>query len=128
MSLFAEVAGTAKSPAAKRTTRDAVIADLERLCTIRRGSLLLAPAYGIDDVTFLFHSYPVGMEAWQRRLEVAIAQYEPRLRGVRVVPLVTDVLDLTLRVEIHGTLVDGDRASPARFMATIDPQHRLSVR
>jgi predicted component of type VI protein secretion system len=47
---------------------------------------------------------------------------------VQVVPVVTDALDLTLRAAIHATLVVDGRASPARFTATLDAQHRLSVR
>ena len=125
MTLFAEIAGAASER--RRTTRDAVATDLERICAIRRGSLLLAPDYGVDDVTFLFHSFPM-IDAWCGNLERTLARYEPRLRRVHVVPVVTESLDLTLRAEIQAVLLAGDRSSPARFTATLDPQCRLSVR
>jgi type VI secretion system lysozyme-like protein len=125
MTLFAEIAG---ERCAARSLRDAVAADVERICTSRRKALLLAPDYGVDDVTFLFHSFPM-IDAWIAGLEKALARYEPRLATVQVVPVVTeDVLDLTLRAEIRGTLMVDGRASPARFMATLDPECRLSVR
>jgi type VI secretion system protein len=129
VTLFAEIAGT--SPPNRRgegSGREGVIANLERLCGLRRGSVLSAPEFGIDDVTMLFHSFPVGLDVWQTRLEQSLTRYEPRLRDVRVVPIVSDELDLTLRVEIHAVLTGADRTTPTRFAATIDPQHRVSVR
>jgi type VI secretion system protein len=124
VTLFAEIAGR---PTTAATLRETVAADVERICASRRRSLLLAPDYGVDDVTFLFHAFPQ-IDAWSAHLERALARYEPRLRNVQVVPVVTDALDLTLRAEIHATLVVDGRASPARFTATLDSQHRLSVR
>jgi type VI secretion system protein len=125
VTLFAEIAGT---PGPRTTTvRDAVAADVERICASRRGALLLAPEYGVDDVTFLFHSFPQ-IDAWSAHLERSLARYEPRLRNVQVVPVVTDSPDLTLRAEIHAQLVVDGRPSPARFTATLDSQCRLSVR
>jgi type VI secretion system lysozyme-like protein len=125
VTLLAEIAG---APASSKNPRDAVLADLERLCTLRRGSLLLAPDYGVDDVTFLFYSFPGGIDSWSDDLESAVTKYEPRLRNVRVLPILSDSLDLTLRIEIQALLIAGNRSAPARFAATIDPQCRLSVR
>jgi type VI secretion system lysozyme-like protein len=129
MTLFAEIAGAA--PPARRGdsgAREAVIANLELLCGLRRGSVLSAPDFGVDDVTLLFHSFPVGLDVWQTRLEESLSRYEPHLRDVHVLPIVGDELDLTLRVEIHALLAAADRTTPTRFFATIDPQHRVGVR
>ena len=125
MTLFAEIAGLQS----ERTVglREAVAADVERICSSRRGALLLAPDYGVDDVTFLFHSFPQ-IDAWSANLERTLARYEPRLHAAQVVPIVTDGLDLTLRAEIRAVLIVDGRPSPARFTATLDPQCRLSVR
>jgi type VI secretion system protein len=125
VTLFAEIAGV-PGPR-KLPVRDAVAADVERICSSRRRSLLLAPEYGVDDVTFLFHSFPM-IDAWTASLERALARYEPRLRNVEVLPVVTESLDLTLRAEIQATLVVDGRPSPARFTATLDSQCRLSVK
>jgi type VI secretion system protein ImpF len=125
MTLFAEIAGEAR---ATRSIRDAVAADVERICASRRHALLLAPEYGVDDVTFLFHSFPQ-IDAWAANLERTLARYEPRLRNVQVVPILAeDSLDLTLRAEIRATLLVDGRPSPARFTATLDSECRLSVR
>ena len=125
MTLFAEIAGRASARSA--SVREAVAADVERICGSRRGALLLAPEYGVDDVTSLFHSFPQ-IGAWAANLERTLARYEPRLHHAQVVPLVTDAMDLTLRAEIRAVLVVDGRPSQARFTATLDPQCRLSVR
>ena len=125
MTLFAEIAGLASERAPG--VRGAVAADVERICASRRGALLLAPEYGVDDVTFLFHSFPM-IDAWSAHLERSLARYEPRLRNVQVVPVVIDSPDLTLRAEIHAQLVVDGRPSLARFTATLDSQCRMSVR
>jgi type VI secretion system protein len=123
VTLFAEIAGTTTQAA---TLRHAVISDLARICSIRRGSLLLAPDYGVDEPTFLFFAFP-SIDGWTAHLARSLARYEPRLRSVRVVPLVSDALDLTLRAEIQGVLVAGDGSAEARFTARLDSQCRLSV-
>ena len=125
MTLFAEIAGARP---AKSTPRDAVVEDLTLLCNVRRGSLRLAPDYGVDDVTFLFYSYPGGLEDWAARVQESLRMHEPRLRDVSVVALVGDALDLTLKVEIVGLLASGERAVPVRFATEIDMQCRLTVR
>jgi type VI secretion system lysozyme-like protein len=126
VTLFAEIAGGAR-PSRPASVREDVAADVERICSIRRGSLLLAPEYGIDDVTFLYHSFPM-IDAWSAHLEGTLARYEPRLRQVQVVPVMTESPDLTLRAEIRATLVMGGRPTATRFSATLDAQCRLSVR
>jgi type VI secretion system lysozyme-like protein len=107
--------------------RDEIARDLERICRTRLRSLLLAPDYGVGDVTSLFHSFPQ-IDAWAAELEQTIAVYEPRLGRVQVVPIVTDAPELTLRAEIRAVLLTEGKPSPARFSATLDSQCRLSVR
>ncbi len=124
MTLFAEI--TSRS-ADRATLREDVARSLERICATRRKALLLAPEYGVDDVTSLFHSFPM-IDAWAARLERTIATYEPRLGQVQVVPIVTEAPELTLRAEIRGVLMVGGKPSVARFSATLDPQCRMSVR
>jgi type VI secretion system lysozyme-like protein len=118
MTLFAEIAGI--SPSSPPRLREEVGAHLRRMCSTRRASLLLAPAYGVDDVTRLFHSFPGGLEGWRANLEEAIRLYEPRLRAVRVTPITGEPADLKLRFEIQGELVvDGSpgAAEPVNFRA-----------
>jgi len=47
---------------------------------------------------------------------------------VQVVPIVSEVPELTLRAEIRGVLIVAGKPSAARFSATLDPQCRMSVR
>jgi type VI secretion system lysozyme-like protein len=108
--------------------REQVRAHLLRMCGIRRGSLLLAPDYGMDDPTYLFHSFPGGLDEWLRQLADAVARYEPRLVDARVTPRPSDELDFTLRFEIQGTLTLRDRTEPTQFTAIVDPLQRWSVR
>jgi type VI secretion system lysozyme-like protein len=125
MTLFAEIAGAA--PRRNATLREDVATEVERVCATRRGSLLLAPEYGIDDVTFLFHSFPM-IDAWSANLARTLARYEPRLRNVQVLPVATDAPELTLHAEIRAVLVGGGRAASAHFSATVDAQCRMNVR
>lgn len=124
MTLFAEIAGRAPG---RLAVRDDVAHSLERICSTRTRALLLAPRYGVGDVTNLFHSFPQ-IDSWAAALERAIAEYEPRLGSVQVVPILTDAPDLTLRAEIRGVLLVGGKPSPARFSATLDTQSRVHVR
>jgi len=125
MTLFDEIAGNA--PERMPTLSEAVAADVERICRSRPGTLLIAPDYGIDDVSSLFHSFPM-IDAWAHSLERTLARYEPRLRNVQVIPVVTDAAELALRAEVQGALVTTDGPTPAHFTATLDSRSRLSVR
>jgi type VI secretion system lysozyme-like protein len=125
VTLFAEIAG--RPSERYLALRDEVARNLERICRTRLGGLLLAPHYGVGDVTALFHSFPQ-IDSWAAAFERAIAEYEPRLGSVRVVPVVTDSLDLTLRAEIRGVLLARGKPSDTRFSATLDPQLRMHVR
>jgi type VI secretion system lysozyme-like protein len=125
VTLFSEIAGRPSERGL--ALRDEVARNLERICRTRRGALLLAREYGTGDVTALFHSFPE-IDSWAAALERTIARYEPRLGNVRVVPVISDSLDLTLRAEIRGVLRAAGRPSDARFSATLDPQLRVHVR
>jgi type VI secretion system lysozyme-like protein len=126
VTLFAEIAGRQTGRVAAALRED-VARCLERICATRLRALLLAPNYGVDDVTSLFHSFPQ-IDAWAAALEGTIAEYEPRLGRVQVVPIITDTQDLTLRAEIRGVLLVGGKPSPAHFSATLDSQSRVHVR
>ena len=119
MSLFREIANGGE--AASTDLHEEVRAHLLRLCRIRRGSLLLAPAYGSDDPAQLFHSFPGGLEVWRANLEAAIGTYERRLRAVRVSPKVGESRDLVLRFDIDAILVTSSSRGPLHFQASVDP-------
>jgi type VI secretion system lysozyme-like protein len=122
MSLLDELAGGSSAPPrnAAGALKGAIVDHLKSLCTTRRGSMLVAPRYGIDDVTVLFHEMPGGMLEIRRQLEEAIAAYEPRLSAVSVVHVATDAQDLVLRYEIRASATVDGRVLPLRFTAAID--------
>jgi type VI secretion system protein len=128
VTLLEEIADTAASTGSREDVREEVRAHLLKMCSIRRGALLLAPDYGLDDPSHLFHSYPGGLDEWLAQLAHAVQLYEPRLADVQVRSLPTEDLDFTLRFEIRGTLTLRDRSDRTKFTASIDPLQRWSVR
>lgn len=126
MTLFAEIADS--RPRALPDVREEVRTHLLQMCSTRRGSLLLAADYGVDDPTHLFHSFPGGLDEWLRHLENMVRRYEPRLRDVRVRAHLGEDLDFTLRFEIQGTLAMRGRSEAAQFTARVDPTLRWRIR
>ena len=114
----------AQGPQNAATMKASIVEHLRLLCSTRRGSMLSAPRYGIDDVTLLFHEMPGGMEEIRLQLEETISRYEPRLASARVSHGSTDAHDLLLRFEIRASIIIGGRLIPVRFTAVIDPTRR----
>jgi type VI secretion system lysozyme-like protein len=125
VTLLDEIAG--RRAERVRTAREQVARNLEHLCAIRRRALLLAPDYGVGEVSALFRSFPM-IDAWAADLARTITVYERRLVRVEVVALDTDELDLALRAEIRGVLMVDGKPSSARFSARLDSHCRMSVR
>ncbi len=125
MTLLDEIAGA--ETRAPRTLRDEVRAHILSLCKIRRDSHLAAPDYGVEDPTYLFHSYPGGLDGWLRDLESSITTHEPRLKDLRVTAALGDELDFTLRIDIRGSLA-GDSHERAQFTASVDASQHWSLR
>ena len=125
-SLLDEIAGTAPihGPTSAASTKAEIIQHLQSLCTTRRGEMVVAPRYGIDDVTILFHEMPGGMEEIRLQLEETIRLYEPRLTNVRVANLSSAESDLLLRFDIRAAAVFEGRLLPVRFTAAIDSTKR----
>jgi type VI secretion system lysozyme-like protein len=128
-SLLDEIAGTApiRGPTSAMATKTEIVRHLQSLCTTRRGAMVVAPRYGIDDVTLHFHEMPGGMEEIRLQLEETIRRYEPRLTNARVAHLPGAANDLVLRFEIRATAVFEGRLLPVRFTAAIDGTSRAVV-
>jgi|GEM_PF-2899524 len=124
-SLLDQLAGTT-SPATSSiaSLKAAIVSHLRTLCSTRRGTMAVAPRFGIDDVTILFHEMPGGMEEIRLQLEETIRLYEPRLVGAKVATLRGDPHDLTLRFEISAMATIEGRLLPMRFTAAIDGTRR----
>lgn len=131
-SLLADIAAArAPTPGAgdpPRALRDAVLQHLRELCGTPRGSVMLAPSYGVEDATRVFHEYPGSVDAIRRDLEAAIRRYEPRLKSATVLHIPSDEIELVLRFEIHGVVVADGRATPVRFTSSLNSDNRVEVR
>ena len=76
MTLLAEIADS--RPRTLPDLREEVREHLLRMCSTRRGSFLLAPDYGVDDPTHLFHSFPGGLDDWLNHRRKHGRHHEPR--------------------------------------------------
>ena len=63
-----------------RSIRD----NLTRLLTSRAGLLPHLSDYGLPDITEIYHRMPYGIPKLRESMEAAVAEYEPRLKNVRV--------------------------------------------
>lgn len=59
--------------------------NLTRLFTSRAGLLPHLPDYGLPDITEIYRQMPYGIPRLKEAMETAIAEYEPRLKNVRVI-------------------------------------------
>jgi type VI secretion system protein len=59
--------------------------NLTRLFTARAGILPHLPGYGLPDITEIYRQMPYGIPKLREAMETAIAEYEPRLKNVRVI-------------------------------------------
>lgn len=111
-----------------RAVREDILRNVEALCRTRRGTVLVAPAFGMVDVLSLFRSSDQGAEVARRSLEEAIRRFEPRLLEARVRHLPSEEGDLTLRFEIVGAIGLGDQRVPVRFETSYDAAAAAVVR
>jgi type VI secretion system protein len=128
VTLFEEIAAARATTSHSDDVREAVRTHLAKMCSMRRGSLLLSPDYGMEDPAYLFHSFPGGLDDWLLQLTEAVRRHEPRLHDVQVSSEPGDELDFTLRFEIRGKLAARARSEVTQFTATVDTTQRWSVR
>lgn len=111
-----------------RAVREDVLRNVEAICRTRRGTVVVAPGFGMVDVLSLFRSSDQGAEAARRALEETLRRFEPRLLDARVRHLPSEEGDLTLRFEIVGAIVHGDQSMPVRFETSYDAAATAVVR
>lgn len=117
-----------RRPDPVRALREAVVRNLRDLCTTPRGSALVARAYGIDDPSLTFYEYPAAAVDLERQLREVIALFEPRLVNAAIRHVAAKELDLVLRFEITGSLIDEyGRVVPVRFSTVIDSNCHVDV-
>ncbi|MCA9174395.1 MAG: type VI secretion system baseplate subunit TssE [Planctomycetales bacterium] len=78
--------------------------------------------YGIPDLTAAHLQSEQSRKEFLRELERRIKFFEPRLKGVRVIPVEnSDFYDRTLRFRIDATLLSYPMPEPIAFDSTFDP-------
>jgi type VI secretion system protein len=106
----------------------AVLEHLRAMFLTRAGSALGASDYGIVSVTDIVHSCPDAIEDVLKSIRHTIKTYEPRLVNVKVVHVPGEAgRDATIRFEISGDLLNGDRRSKVTFETVIDAARNVRV-
>ena len=96
-----------------------VLHHLQRLLNTREGESPCVPTYGLPALTDVDVS--ARADDLRRSIERSIAEFEPRLDGVRVKFLPPDPSDpLKIRFEINGRIVTDDERLNVRFSTVAD--------
>ncbi|BBA68973.1 type VI secretion system baseplate subunit TssE [Geobacter sulfurreducens] len=105
---------------------DSILAHVRRIINTRRGSVPIAPDFGIPDMLDVLQSYPDSVREIERSIRAAIQGFEPRLADVRVafVPQEDDVL--ALRFAISARL--GSDGGAVCFETLVDTDGKVTVR
>ena len=132
MSLLSEIVGRAPAHGGSlqnsmHDLRADVIAEVETLFGVVRGSMPGDPEYGIGDVTLIYESRQDAGKSWCAETQEALRRYVPRIQRARVTQVPSDRLDLTFRVKIAGQLVANGRLVPVEFEAAAFPQRSWKV-
>ncbi|MEM9996413.1 MAG: type VI secretion system baseplate subunit TssE [Bacteroidota bacterium] len=104
-----------------------IISNLNRLFNTRRGSIQHLPDYGLPDLSTVYRDMPYSLEGLRRTVRLAVEQYEPRLRRVRVTQPDGEGLDpihLRIRFIVTGDIARGERVE---FETRFEPQGGTQV-
>ena len=104
-----------------------ILQHLQRMCRTRRGSMRTRPDFGLPDLSDMVHAFPDALGQMRDALLHTIETYEPRLTNVRVAHVPNATLDLVVRFEISGSLVDASRRVPVRFETRLSASRAVTV-
>ncbi len=127
-SLFERLAGTGtalKRSSSADTLGASVAAHLAKMLSTRAGSVPIQADYGLPDLNDLRLSLHDSLQRARLAIEGFVATYEPRLSGVKVLPLPRE--GTTLAFALEGQLeIEGQRR-PIRFTASLDGSGQVKV-
>ncbi len=104
-----------------------VLANLRVLLNARKDMAESCTTYGIPDLTNALHSIPFGTGEICEALREVISTYEPRLRNVRVEPVVDEDASIALRFEVTGRLALPGARDAVRFSTRIRPGGHVEI-
>lgn len=111
------------------TAMEAVSRHLQDLFNTRQGSSLARPDYGLPDFNDLVFGGQRDVEAGLgTAIREAIRAFEPRLTAVRVRHIPVDDDPLSLRYEISGRLLLGNKRASVAFETIITESGRIRVK
>lgn len=93
---------------ANSALRRSVQDHLVRLLNARQGVMPHLPDYGLPDLTDIYHHIPYSVNTLAASVQGTVERYEPRLRNVRVISHPNDKGDFVIRLEVSGTLSNGE--------------------
>ena len=108
---------------------DSVLAHLRKMLNTRQGHALIAPEYGMPDVTEFAQSLPESVDRVRLAIKDSIEKYEPRLRKpVRVIFVSSEEDWPRLRFEIVAGLITARERVQVRFETIIETSGRIDIR
>ena len=103
-----------------------IINNLRVLLNTRVGDSMSAPEFGVVDLVDLVHDFPHAASAVQKSIKHAIAEFEPRLRNVRV-RAVESGDPLTLAFEVSARLAGDKKRGLVRVRTQVTHGGRVKV-
>lgn len=105
---------------------DSIVAHLQRILNTRQGSVPISDLYGIPDLTDFMTSYPESVTEIERSIRLAIEEYEPRLRAIKIVFLPQEEDILCLRFQISACL-HADWGKNIRMETIVDADGKIRI-
>ncbi len=113
----------------RRQIADSILRHLQKMLNARQGTTVIAPDYGMPDVTNLVRDLPEAVDAFRAAIKNSIERYEPRLRKpIRVVFIPGDSDWPNLRFEITAALTTNGDGREMHFETTVEPSGHVSVK
>jgi type VI secretion system protein len=110
-----------------QTVIESIRSHLGKMLNTRQGHALVAPDYGMPDLTAFGHNVPASDEVLRRAILKSIKKYEPRLAAVEVKLVPREKHERCLRFQITATLNGGAANAFVRFETAVEGSGRILV-
>ncbi len=117
---------TAADPSRPLDEVQSILANLRVILNTRLGDSMSSPGLGIIDLVDLAHNFPNAALLMEKSIRAAVAEYEPRLKSVRVRLMPSDD-PLKLVFEIAARLSTERHNGMVRVRTEVDPGGRVKV-